>query len=237
MDADGLANAAELTARTDPFNPDSDDDGMPDGWEITYSLNPRLNDSGVDADYDGVSSLREYRMGTKPDVGDTDYDGSPDNQDTDPRLASVHPLIFDTYWHGMGGNYYSNTRAAQTGWAGRNWGLPVQFSPTISSWTTPAQARGQLEAAVAWPADFSQAQVLPVPPPVAELLWLSDESEVGGEMLRHADLQVYERFFRCRRDFAHPWQQDVTLLRLILPQTPSYENEFIIGQVEAIEKV
>ena len=33
IDSDGLSNTAELAAGTEPFNPDSDYDGMPDGWE------------------------------------------------------------------------------------------------------------------------------------------------------------------------------------------------------------
>ena len=40
VDGDTLSNSAELTAGTDPFNPDSDYDGMPDGWEKLYDLNP-----------------------------------------------------------------------------------------------------------------------------------------------------------------------------------------------------
>ncbi len=46
---------------------DSDEDGMPNTWEDTYSLNP-LNafDAAADADDDGQSNLREYWAGTSP---------------------------------------------------------------------------------------------------------------------------------------------------------------------------
>ena len=40
---------------------DSDNDGMPDLWEITYGLNPSLNDADNDADNDGLSNLEEYQ--------------------------------------------------------------------------------------------------------------------------------------------------------------------------------
>ena len=40
-DGDGLSNADELNLyHTDPLNPDTDGDGMPDGWEVHYGLNP-----------------------------------------------------------------------------------------------------------------------------------------------------------------------------------------------------
>ena len=46
---------------------DSDCDGMPDRWEITYGLNPLVNDAALDKDGDGFSNLVEYRKGTNPD--------------------------------------------------------------------------------------------------------------------------------------------------------------------------
>ena len=46
---------------------DSDCDGMPDRWEVTYGLNPLVNDAALDKDGDGFSNLVEYRKGTNPD--------------------------------------------------------------------------------------------------------------------------------------------------------------------------
>jgi hypothetical protein len=48
---------------TDPFNTDADGDGIPDGWEVLYGLNPRgSGDAASDADGDGISNLAEYQQ-------------------------------------------------------------------------------------------------------------------------------------------------------------------------------
>lgn len=46
---------------------DMDWDGMPDDWEVTYGLDPEVDDSKDDKDGDLVSNYLEYRLGTDPD--------------------------------------------------------------------------------------------------------------------------------------------------------------------------
>jgi hypothetical protein len=61
---------------------DTDDDGMPDDWEILYGFNPLDPvDAAEDADGDGVSNLDEFLQGTNPrdnlvfgDVGNWSFD-------------------------------------------------------------------------------------------------------------------------------------------------------------------
>jgi hypothetical protein len=46
---------------------DSDDDGIPDAWEIAYNLDPYNSaDASLDSDGDGLTNLQEYRTGTNP---------------------------------------------------------------------------------------------------------------------------------------------------------------------------
>ena len=56
---------------TDPTNPDSDGDGLPDGWEIAMGYNPTNTANGTadaDADYDGdgVSNIDEMNQNSNP---------------------------------------------------------------------------------------------------------------------------------------------------------------------------
>jgi hypothetical protein len=66
-DGDGLTDGAEVVDHgTDPTSADTDGDGMPDGWELGYGLDPRLDDAGGDADGDGSTNYQEYRGGSDP---------------------------------------------------------------------------------------------------------------------------------------------------------------------------
>lgn len=87
-DGDGIPDKAEMAVDgLDPMNPDSDFDGMPDGYEEEQNLrigelwafgvavgfpysspafNPTLDDGGDDYDGDGYSNLDEYLNGSDP---------------------------------------------------------------------------------------------------------------------------------------------------------------------------
>ncbi|GEM_PF-1827213 len=75
LDGDGLTNADEYTNQTDLFNPDSDADTLPDGFEVNLSqTNPNLVDSdsngtddpAEDPDGDNLTHYQEYLLGTDP---------------------------------------------------------------------------------------------------------------------------------------------------------------------------
>ena len=64
QDGDGLTYGLEYLMNTQPNDPDSDNDGLPDGWEWKYGLDP-LSSTGMDGavadpDGDGMSNLQEY---------------------------------------------------------------------------------------------------------------------------------------------------------------------------------
>jgi PKD repeat protein len=72
---------------------DSDVDGMPDAWEVTYGLNPNFpNDAGYDKDGDGLTNQEEYQWGTDPTNPDTDGDGMSDRWEV---IYNLNPLVND----------------------------------------------------------------------------------------------------------------------------------------------
>jgi hypothetical protein len=58
--------------------PDTDNDGMPDSFEMAYGLSPTINDAALDYDEDRLNNIDEYRNATDPKQTDTDSDGMPD---------------------------------------------------------------------------------------------------------------------------------------------------------------
>jgi len=74
-DGDGIGNNAD---------PDDDNDGMPDSFELAYGLDPLdPADAGLDPDNDGYDSLAEFHAGTRPD----------DDQDSPATVTVPHYKI------------------------------------------------------------------------------------------------------------------------------------------------
>lgn len=89
-DGDGIPNDLELEYGTDPYNADTDGDGLSDFDEINnFGTNPLIPDT----DGDGLNDGDEiYRYNTNPLMIDTDGDGLTDYEEsiiynTNPRLA------------------------------------------------------------------------------------------------------------------------------------------------------
>jgi hypothetical protein len=119
---DKLSDVEEVNEYgTDPSNPDSDGDGMEDGWEINHriwdpdsmrwTLDPLVNDAfenpdgdGYDADHDGIISdeealfnLREYCGGAVFDFTRNCFDQS------DPIFGGLSPVHNSTEIAMLGG--------------------------------------------------------------------------------------------------------------------------------------
>lgn len=108
-DHDGVSDADERRAGTNPHSADSDGDGIPDGREIANGTDPKSADTdgdGVldsqdpfptqaDSDGDGLTDGVEIALGSNPGVADSDGDGVPDGEEyrqgTDPTVA-IKPL-------------------------------------------------------------------------------------------------------------------------------------------------
>lgn len=76
---------------------DSDNDGIPDTWELLHWPydDPNFHDPNVDEDDDSLDNIIEYHIGTDPNNSDSDDDGMDDNWEYDYGLD---PLYFgDAY--------------------------------------------------------------------------------------------------------------------------------------------
>ena len=96
-DDDGLTNSKEREIGTDPYNPDTDGDGLKDGEEVlTYLTNP-LN---ADTDMDGLKDGEEvFSYKTDPLNADTDNDGLKDGEEV--LRYKTNPLKIDTDGDGL----------------------------------------------------------------------------------------------------------------------------------------
>lgn len=80
-DGDDLPRMREMLAHgTLPDDPDSDRDGIPDGWEVRHNMDPLdPSDPQQDRDGDTLTALQEYRLTADPDQPNVIVDaGYPD---------------------------------------------------------------------------------------------------------------------------------------------------------------
>ena len=86
-----------LEIEDDPYNTDSDGDGIPDGWDVRYGLNPHDPNDTFSMAAGGLTYLQKYQQGLDPTKDDTDGDGVIDSLDlypNDPRRSEPIPAKF-----------------------------------------------------------------------------------------------------------------------------------------------
>lgn len=100
---------------------DTDEDGIPDQWEVLHGLNPMRGDGIGDVDDDGLSNAEEHGIGTDIVLIDTDGDGHTDWQEhvitgTSPtntadclRIdeSSASAAFFTIRWPTVSGKHYT----------------------------------------------------------------------------------------------------------------------------------
>lgn len=103
-DGDGLSDSDELLAGTDPLNPDTDNDGNSDYYEVKLRGSDPLDDLdfvdlNLDLDQDGLLDTDEYDDGTNLRRADSDADGLPDGYEV--NISMTNPRKDDTDEDGL----------------------------------------------------------------------------------------------------------------------------------------
>ena len=75
---------------------------MPDGWELSNSLNPLISDATGDLDGDLLDNISEFTNNTNPNNLDTDGDKMPDGWEV---VNSLDPLLDDAQGDADGDGY------------------------------------------------------------------------------------------------------------------------------------
>jgi len=95
-DGDGLSQFAEAYLKTRPGLVDSDGDGLPDGLEAQYGLDPLTPNYNVDTDNDGIPDIEEIRAGTDPTVPDRNlYDLAAVHYTSSPTVQPDGSVCYD----------------------------------------------------------------------------------------------------------------------------------------------
>ena len=85
---------------TDPLDPDSDGDGLSDGFEVTSGFDPLLGgEESQDTDFDGLDNLAEQAAGTSPLDPDSDGDRLSDGDEV--NVHATDPLDPDSDGDGI----------------------------------------------------------------------------------------------------------------------------------------
>ncbi|NUM48900.1 MAG: hypothetical protein HUU38_29695 [Anaerolineales bacterium] len=112
-DRDGLTNGDEQNKyKTLPANPDTDGDGLWDGWEVKHQFKP-LETKGADGrkgdpDLDGTDNISEFLHGADPNHPDTDKDTLPDIWEIRFCLDPTNPKDEDGPDGNPDGDQYTN---------------------------------------------------------------------------------------------------------------------------------
>ena len=136
-----LSNLEHVGEETSPVDDDTDGDGLPDGWEAWYTLNPcDPEDAERDVDFstnpvddcpwvfssyyfqnragDNLTNIEEYLLGTSPVTKDTDRDGM---EDGDECLDDNYILLKTTVERGaISGEHYGEGSDEYI-WYGGDW--------------------------------------------------------------------------------------------------------------------
>ncbi len=172
-DGDGLTALQEQAASTPPLDPDADEDGLPDGFEVKTFRSDPLN---PDSDGDGLADGAEQRAATDPRKRDSDGDGVPDGEDTVTGTVSG-PAGIQVTVTGRGdvaGSLHIRTLEGEPYFSGAPGQVGPAFTVTVEETGTATAAVS--EAEIVAPYDPAAPEI--TDPANLRLFYLDEEWEI-----------------------------------------------------------
>ncbi len=156
---DGLYDDEEYWHGTDYLVSDTDNDGMPDGWEVANGLNPLVNDASRDPDRDGLTNEQEYAYETSgqrcdPQDSDSDGDGMPDGWE---YTNGLNPLTNDALVDSDNDGHLNLSEYLH----GSDPTGDVNSIPTANTTITVPTQTGSIQTAINWSIDGDEVVLLP----------------------------------------------------------------------------
>ena len=144
------ADTAGHTGTTAAFNvaaalADTDEDEMPDAWEIAHGLNPAFDEAALDLDADGTSNLAEFLAGTDPQNPASIFVSTP--------IALPASGQFTIGWNGVAGKIYQFSTSSDL----ETWN-PVAGSTVLATATGPRTMTLDVSGA---PRLFVRVEIMP----------------------------------------------------------------------------
>ena len=120
-----------------PSGPDSDDDGLLDGWEETQfgDLSQSASD---DPDSDGPANDEEYARETNPNLPDTDNDGLSDGEEV--NQYETDPLLVDSDEDGLSDGAEVNTHGSNPLARDTDQDVLDDFAEVVTHGTSPSKS-------------------------------------------------------------------------------------------------
>ncbi|MBW4933396.1 golvesin C-terminal-like domain-containing protein [Marinobacter sp. F4206] len=140
-DADGYVVADAVLFREvgisgGEITDDTDGDGIPDEWELSYGLDPNsAADADLDPDNDDMSNLDEFLALTDPQNADTDGDGMMDGYEVS---FGLDPSTDDASGD-LDNDGYSNLEEYTAGTSPNDGTSLPDTTSVLVTWTTPTQ--------------------------------------------------------------------------------------------------
>ncbi len=219
-DNDTLTNFQEYQHDTHPGTGDTDNDGMDDGWEVSWGFNPKQDDSSLDADQDGVSNLVEFNDGTNP------IDNNSYLDHILPTVTSIYPIADEVHVSRDANILVSFDEAMNTG------------SISISNLTVQGAVSGTHVGSIAYDAVNQKLTLVPDDPfEYGELVNVTvskDITDLAGNPLDGNDNGVADG--SPTDDYA--WNFTVEEIPAVTPTNPYDTNaDWTIGDFELLDAI